>query len=306
MCEVPEVYVSHFISDAEVLRESESNFKPDAHKTTLAEELLLVAIDDLNVAKRLYDGRQYAQCIFHLQQAVEKTGKAYSLALGLEEDPKSMGHQVAPAYIKIMERFPAIAAELDSVGVHTTQNFNETIAVLSRKRSPSVSRAAFRSEVGTFFSKLSLDEMAALMAAADRGSNAVQFELEDLKEVLTQKSSGIVGRQLSQDETIRVRQSLNRVDGELTDCASKIMGFASGLSKMFVLSVLLDPHYISTRHPDKNLNLRPSDYVVGLGIVDAIPLLIENIEFMINGFQSFIISVHNLKQSTLRSTKNTL
>lgn len=59
--------------------------------------------NDLKLAKIAYDIKDYGNAVFHLQQSVEKTVKAYGLLLGVINNPKDeIGHKTPKVYLKML------------------------------------------------------------------------------------------------------------------------------------------------------------------------------------------------------------
>lgn len=59
--------------------------------------------NDLKLAKIAYDIKDYGNALFHLQQSVEKTVKAYGLLLGIINNPKDeIGHKTPKVYLKML------------------------------------------------------------------------------------------------------------------------------------------------------------------------------------------------------------
>lgn len=59
--------------------------------------------NDLKLAKIAYDIKDYGNALFHLQQSVEKTVKAYGLLLGVIKNPKDeIGHKTPKVYLKML------------------------------------------------------------------------------------------------------------------------------------------------------------------------------------------------------------
>ena len=60
--------------------------------------------NDLIIAKMAYDINDYSNALFHLQQSIEKTVKAYGLLLGVINDPKEgIGHKTPKVYLKMLK-----------------------------------------------------------------------------------------------------------------------------------------------------------------------------------------------------------
>jgi len=67
------------------------------------ETLAFKSKNDLKLAKIAYDIKDYGNALFHLQQSVEKTVKAYGLLLGVIEDPQEeIGHRTPEVYLKML------------------------------------------------------------------------------------------------------------------------------------------------------------------------------------------------------------
>lgn len=59
--------------------------------------------NDLELAKKAYELKDYGNALFHLQQSIEKATKAYGLCLGIIKDPqKEISHKTPKVFIKLL------------------------------------------------------------------------------------------------------------------------------------------------------------------------------------------------------------
>src|SRR6185295_8747148 len=77
---------------------------PSTNALALADDLLEIARNDLRAARLLQDGGLPPQAVFFLQQAVEKIGKAYGLAMGVA-DPSELQKDWSHNPLKLSEVF---------------------------------------------------------------------------------------------------------------------------------------------------------------------------------------------------------
>lgn len=67
------------------------------------ETLELKSKNDLELAKKAYELEDYCNALFHLQQSIEKTAKAYGLFLGIITNPqKEISHKTPKVFIKLL------------------------------------------------------------------------------------------------------------------------------------------------------------------------------------------------------------
>jgi len=62
------------------------------------------AEDDLKIAKHSYEQNIFWAALYHLQQSIEKSVKAYGLFLGIIEDPRNeISHKTPKVYLKLLQ-----------------------------------------------------------------------------------------------------------------------------------------------------------------------------------------------------------
>jgi len=100
----------------------------------LSEKLLIIAEDDLQAAKCLYNSELYPQAVYNLQQAIEKITKAFG-SVGLEMTQETMkkeiGHLPQNMLILMLQRYEALFTSTNQTSVDVGNIIKNQIAVNS-------------------------------------------------------------------------------------------------------------------------------------------------------------------------------
>jgi HEPN domain-containing protein len=93
-----------FIKDVEELQKKLGK-RPTKGQVRAAQELLDVAREDLKASKLTYDGGVFIAAASHVQQAVEKTAKAYYKILGVLDDKtiRNTSHDSPELFLRMVE-----------------------------------------------------------------------------------------------------------------------------------------------------------------------------------------------------------
>jgi hypothetical protein len=212
------------------------------------------AKEDVRAARLLRQRGLLSLSIYHLQQAVEKATKAYALDSGVMEPQdlrKKIGHTSPSAFLEILKDrwvvgytpllklvYPAYKPDIPGV---------ELIVKTQQKDIARLDKEAI----------LKLLEFDKRAGAALKGSNT-KSQISSTLDILPT----ILAGKFPQNQLVAgVKMVKKRLDMDMA------MDFAISFKSLFLLSVITYPHFSFTRYPDGEI--KPTDYVKGLGIVDC-------------------------------------
>ncbi|HXZ94865.1 MAG TPA: HEPN domain-containing protein, partial [Dehalococcoidia bacterium] len=114
---------------------------PTKGQLRAAHELLDVARDDLKASKLTYDGGVFIATASHVQQAVEKTAKAYYKILGVLDDKtiRDTSHDSPELFLRMLElpwaqEFGKLAGEFTGSDVATDTSDAQSVVDTQAKR----------------------------------------------------------------------------------------------------------------------------------------------------------------------------
>lgn len=232
------------------------NYKrPQKHMIEFAEELMFCAEQDTKASRLLFKNRLFSLSMFHLQQSVEKLAKAYLISYGVvdEQDLKRIGHDSPMTFVEIAEvmsdfipiikdAYPGIETDYAKLANIVT----EVKAVKSSDERPHE------------LVVLPYDQIVGMLGRYDTfveetNANVMKF-LDLIVSIVTDK----VDRQTRDQLNQTIRSSV---------------GMMKDIMVLFVLAAVTFPHEQCTRYP--GLSFKPRDYTRDVGIVKAIPLLLD-------------------------------
>jgi len=215
----------------------------------LEKQYLNAARTDLKACRILYGRSMYSLSVYHLQQAMEKSSKAWILYLGVitEDDLKRpIGHRTPRAFLKLLNE--------SDIGKMT----RGLIEYLNLRVSTDTS--GYRDLVERKYSEITAmdyESIKVLLDILDKIEKAVAEQLKELKPLL---------------KSFEVPDSILEVP----------IAFAY----LWLVASITFPHSETTRYPSKNFG--PSDYTQDLGIVKALPELVKIAEKCVNTISQYI------------------
>lgn len=221
----------------------------DQSALDLAEKYILAGEADCRAATLLYQNNEVALSIYHLHQATEKAMAAFCISIGdLPIEQIERTHRTPHLLLKTTEE--GIAKELSNIFTRIEhKDYRKAI----RK-----AKGIINSDQKTF-SKLPMEttdglDIKVLLDIAD--------ELMNKQPLLEQK-----------EEELKKALSACLPEYEDIIMAYSTMKYGQAGGQCYIFGILTYPHGNYTRYPDGYLE--PKDYDCELGIVQAIPALIE-------------------------------
>lgn len=245
----------------------------DDETKKLADDLLRIAKEDLEVCELLYNNEKYPYAIEKLHQSVEKASKAYALYFGnfSKKEIRKISHNSVDAFVML----------LDKMGGYTD---------IVKNMYPDI-----KTDTSDLKSLIKDDKKRMELAKADYKTFEVIFTMfEDIKDSLTEKLSDILT--IIEDFSLQdlLKESLQDcveniseyVDGkdnqEIINQFSGIDGIKSYILNsldfimLYTIAGFTFPHFQYIRYPDGDM--KPFDYTKELGIVKATPELITHLK----------------------------
>jgi len=211
----------------------------------LAYEFMSLAIDDCIAAKTLFSSELYALSVYHLQQAAEKANKSLLLYCGYIKvnDLKKISHYSSRAILKTVQKSEVYIPIYEQMN---DQQINEKREMLAIKQIPAVPL------------DISSDDVLCYLIDVD-----IFMEREYNKCI-----EDIYGKD-KMDDTIDRYYSMKR-------------NWYDSRGRISALHRILSPHEWTTRYPDvDNVGFGPSNYTKTLGVVETLPVLLDNITWSI-------------------------
>ena len=212
------------------------------------------AKEDVRAARLLRRRGLLSLSIYHLQQAVEKATKAYALDFGVVEPRElrtKIGHTSPLAFLEILKDRWVVgyAVLLKSVYPDYKPDIPGVELML---RTQQKDMARLDKEAILKFLELNKRVEAALK------SGNTKSQISSLLDILpTLFADKFPPKQLAAG----VKMAKKRLN------MAEAMDSAISFESLFLLSVITYPHFSFTRYPDGEI--KPTDYVRGLGIVDC-------------------------------------
>ena len=229
----------------------------------MCREYLAAAKDDARAAEVLYNRNgQAALTLYHIQQGIEKATKALCLAIGVAT-PQTLKHHRTPQ--------PLLAAlGEDFLGGRA----KEFLSTLDKEYRDKLKRA----------NRL-VNERQDVLARLPFRSTGWDVGIEDLLDTLDNLAQQ---QYLFEEKEENVKRILARF---LPEYEAQILAFAEAkygqaAPNCLVLGAITFPHESSTRYPGGALERH--DYEGDLGIVEALPSLLERMPSTIKGVEELV------------------
>jgi hypothetical protein len=224
----------------------------DSYSLDVADKYLDAGEADYRAASLLFERKEFALTVYHIQQAIEKAMKSFCLSIGdvsVEELPTT--HRTPLPLLKIIEEKPGseMISVLRSIG---NQDYRVTVRQVKRLVNSDQQR----------------------LASLPLNSSAGALDIETLVRVADAVFTTHPSLEQKEDEVKAVfAEYLPEYKESIVAYSSVKSGQAGG--QCYILGVLTFPHESYTRYP--GALLEPQDYTEGLGIVQAIPIVIQRI-----------------------------
>ena len=216
---------------------------------SLEKKFILSAKKDLESCKILYHETIYSLAVYHLQQAIEKTTKAWVLYLGVisEDQLKEIGHKTPRAFLELLENSPIGEMAHGLVKISNVKVITDTTRVRS--------------------------------LVENKGVEVARMDYESIRMLLDvlyrmEKQKGKVSKPCK-----TILKTLN-VDPE------ELFEIPIVFTSLYLVSGITFPHYEFTRYP--GLAVETSEYTKNLGIVKALPELMTITKKCIDTVVEFI------------------
>jgi len=224
----------------------------DSYSLDVADKYLDAGEADYRAATLLFEHKEFALTVYHIQQAIEKAMKSFCLSIGdVSVEELSTTHRTPLPLLKIIEEKPGseMISVLNSIG---NQDYRVTVRQVKRLVNSDQQRLA---NLPLNSSARALD-IETLIRVAD-----AVFTTHPLLEQKENEVKAVFAEYLPEYKESIVAYS------------SVKSGQAAG--QCYILGVLTFPHESYTRYPGGFLE--PQDYTEGIGIVQAIPIMIQRI-----------------------------
>jgi len=250
-------------------------FRP-CEKPEYIMDFIKLSTDDLHVSKLCYRKGYYAISVYHLQQAVEKSVKAYGLLTGIitiDDLNKFVKHDSPKIFLKLIkDHWEHIASFLDPkvLGPIGGTNFFAPLKEITQPSS--------KEEIANYTKK----EIANLVKACDEIAQTLKQQgvIEAITSIL-----GILNDSFGEQPSSKLN-TLTTILIELVPL-------------LYVTSIVTFPHVSSTRYPNSK-PLNPKLYQKGLGIVDSLEILYPKIEEI----NSLLRRLYSMKWGTKQIVTN--
>jgi HEPN domain-containing protein len=234
----------------------------------LADGFLACARADLQAASLLQENQMLSVSVYHLQQAVEKTTKAYALALNAitPGELRKIGHKSPLTFIRILRKRWAVKyiGILQSLYPDIKTNTSELETLIETKQEE--------------LAQLPRDVILKWMSLGAKIRSGLQSEDINKKIALVLDSlPNLLSNVVPANE---LESSLR------TARANFDLGISLCFANLYILSVLTYPHFSFTRYPDGKI--LPSDYVSGLGIVDCEAEILPEVESTMAALDAYL------------------
>ncbi|MEM0328696.1 MAG: HEPN domain-containing protein [Thermoproteota archaeon] len=236
------------------------NLEKQKENRNLAMGFLKCAKDDIAATKLLYENQVFSLSVYHLQQAVEKTTKAYGLILSIisKEELMEIKHKSPLVFIKLLEKswVTKYIGIIKMLNPEIKTNIDDVEKIINEKQDELAKMP--KTVIRSFLT--SIQKMKVILQTQIHPWIVISLDL--LKPLLC-------------GQTEKLKKSIDEV-------------FRSGVITSFIglylLSVITYPHYIFTRYPDGEI--KPSDYYSSrLEIVECITDILSEVEACINALE---------------------
>jgi len=226
--------------------------KRDSYSLDVADKYLDAGEADYGATTLLFERKQFALTVYRIQQAIEKAMKSFCLSIGdVSVEELSTTHRTPLPLLKIIEEKPGseMISVLNSIG---NRDYRVTVRQVKRLVNSDQQRLAnlpLNSSAGAL-------DIETLIRVAD-----AVFATHPLLEQKENEVKAVFAEYLPE-----YRESI-------VAYSSVKSGQAAG--QCYILGVLTFPHESYTRYPGGFLE--PRDYTERIGIVQAIPIMIQRI-----------------------------
>lgn len=216
---------------------------------SLEKKFISNAGKDLESCRILYRKGVYSLALYHLQQAIEKTTKAWVLYLGVisEDELRKIGHKTPRAFLKLLDQ-----SEIGKMTYSLVQISNVKIPKDTTR---------FRNLVES------------------EGVDVARMDYKSIKMLLD------VLHQMDK-RAAKLLKPYKKVFNILNLDLAGLHDIPIAFTSLYLISGLTFPHYEFTRYP--GLAVEPSEYTKDLGIVKALPELITITKKCIDTVSKFI------------------
>lgn len=223
----------------------------DTSTQQLAHGFFREAERDIDSCSTLYKHKIYSHSVYHFQQAVEKATKGYMLGFGLLNIQELRTHDTPELFI---------SALLEKTGIESwaRQLDNKALTKKIKDARQAITKADKRKEIALISYDNIMTHISLIDEFMKKGEPVLNCLFEQLPTIIGVESP-----------------------------PPKILVGISTLVVLFVLAVSSFPHAEYTRYPEKELT--PSAYDAELGIVRAIPVMIEYLRNEVNKLKAMIV-----------------
>ncbi len=252
--------------------------KKDEKRINFAYDFLDVAVYDLKAGKLLYENGIYPLSLFHIQQSVEKLAKAWFILVSdedLDEIKKKLagrngiGHISPEAFLKLLKN--EIDSEIEGMS-------DEEKA--KKKKIYEKSKNEIEKDISVNPETLNLSGIKAteeIFKTTAKIAAGIMQEIARNMEIFKPISQYYGAPQKPHNENSESEVEIPEV--EETYCK-----FGIKTAILYKLSIYTFKHEQTTRYPDSEL--KPSDYRLGMDIVDALPKMFEELDDIIKVFET--------------------
>ena len=242
----------------------------------LSENFLKCAKDDLDACELLYKNKKYARSTYFLQQAVEKASKAYVLNIGnfSKKEIRKINHNSPEAFVKLlgkMVRYVDIIHDIYPDMKTDTKDIEQLI--IDKKKRLELAKANYKS-------------FQVIFKMYDNIIEAFEIKLEDMPLLIDDISLQETLKEGLKDISDNIEDYVDNKDNREiiesydVDSIKKVILDSVDYSMLYILAGFTFPHEQFTRYPDNKL--KPFDYTMDLGIVQATPELISHLKRIFN------------------------
>lgn len=236
---------------------------------------IIPALSDISASRSLYRDKNYAPAVYHLQQATEKMSKAFLLRSGLmsAKEVVGMSHDSLKGWIRLLGKASdvvAVFAKNNSKVNTDLKDFND----LARNK--------------VKIAKLSYLDIVNLLRIYDNFAQQYLSKLErelpgllrspEFPEIVRRAVNGIYLSERCEEAGVlsKLREYERDPERLLLDNQVNL-----DIGYLYIVSSLLYPHESFTRYShsgNSELELKPTDYTMDLGIVRALPDILQRVE----------------------------
>ena len=255
--------------------------RPNKILLALADDFIRCAKEDLDSCKILYENKKYAHSTYFLQQAAEKTSKAFVLYFGkfTKNDMFTISHNSLKAFIMLLDRMSDYTADINSLypNLKTDPSGLKKILKDPEKRIE-ITRAKY--EVFKVIFKLNEDH-----------KNNLKNSLEDINSLLKPFNLKKILQKSFKDLSLEeYNKEINNKDSSqiLEEYFNKknTLSFlynSLDFALLYIIATYTFPHARFTRYPDQEI--KPWEYTQDMGIVKATPELIFHLRRIIKNIE---------------------